>query len=152
MHVRDCWFIAASLAIGQHFDQQALSCKLLIEPDTVATRQDTCSESQTTEIIEDLAEAFREIYDNKGLWSQLKNLPSDEARTLNVDEDRSCAPTTYLQMPTDDIFSCPFFGIHADSVIIDIGAGAGRAVASAVVQYGAQQGVGIEFSETRWRT
>ena len=70
---------------------------------------------------------------------------------LSSEEELPCAPSTYGTLPTD-MFSDPAFwdpALTADAQVLDIGAGDGQLIATAVLVHGAFSAVGIEMAGAR---
>eukprot|EP00320_Phaeocystis_rex_P003751 CAMPEP_0119065892 /NCGR_PEP_ID=MMETSP1178-20130426/8598_1 /TAXON_ID=33656 /ORGANISM="unid sp, Strain CCMP2000" /LENGTH=273 /DNA_ID=CAMNT_0007047451 /DNA_START=81 /DNA_END=899 /DNA_ORIENTATION=+ len=93
-----------------------------------------------------------------GLPRRSSDLPLAERMVLNAQHDAlsaqeepPCAPSTYGTLPAD-IFSDPAFwdpALAADAHVLDIGAGDGHLIATAVLVHGASSAYGIEMSGAR---
>ena len=70
---------------------------------------------------------------------------------LYSDEELPCAPSTYGTLPTE-MFSDPAFwdpALTANAHVLDIGAGDGQLITTAVLVHGASSAVGIEMAGAR---
>jgi hypothetical protein len=70
---------------------------------------------------------------------------------LSSEEELPCAPSTYGTLPTE-MFSDPAFwdpALAADAHVLDIGAGDGQLIATAVLVHGASSAVGLEMAGAR---
>mmetsp|Transcript_100130 Transcript_100130/g.278620 ORF Transcript_100130/g.278620 Transcript_100130/m.278620 type:complete len:288 (+) Transcript_100130:82-945(+) len=146
------WPRAASLATGASllaagasaaFSQTASSCSLVLEPGLADEA--------------DPAQWDAEVVISRGfaLTSEFAELPAEELEGINSaagSGDARCQPSTYLSLPVGDVYAHDAFRIDGASRVFDLGAGFGRPLLRAVLAHGARSGVGVELSETRWRS
>tara|TARA_B100000795_G_scaffold252947_1_gene222837 strand:+ start:75 stop:740 length:666 start_codon:yes stop_codon:yes gene_type:complete len=99
--------------------------------------------------------ASRLIDEAFGPSRRASELPLAERMVLDaqhvIEEELPCAPSTYGTLPTD-MFSDPAFwdpAHTADAHVLDIGAGDGQLITTAVLVHGASSAVGIEMAGAR---
>jgi hypothetical protein len=77
-----------------------------------------------------------------------ERLALDAQRDLFSSEESPCAPSTYGTLP-NDVFTDPALAINGSSHVLDLGAGDGRLLTTAVLLHGTSSGVGVEMAATR---
>lgn len=95
-----------------------------------------------------------------GAHRRTAELPADERLALDgQDQDQifptrsaadiPCRPSTYGELPADEIFRHPSFALSSADHVLDLGAGDGKLVTTAVLLHGAASGLGIELAASR---
>ena len=93
-----------------------------------------------------------------GAHRRATELPAEERLALDgqiqdafavQEADVPCRPSTYGELPADDIYRHPAFALSSSDHVLDLGAGDGKLVTTAVLLHGAASGLGIELAASR---
>mmetsp|Transcript_119324 Transcript_119324/g.337547 ORF Transcript_119324/g.337547 Transcript_119324/m.337547 type:complete len:300 (-) Transcript_119324:131-1030(-) len=141
-------FVAVFSVVGSYahatYQESGRACSLIVHPGTA----EGLGALQDSGVL--LEWAFSQV-------DEFRPVPTAErlhidAPALNVTDASTCKPSTYLSIPIGEVLEHQGFGFGPSAHVHDLGAGFGRPVMQAVLAHGAAAGLGVELSETRWRT
>eukprot|EP00927_Polykrikos_kofoidii_P057893 TRINITY_DN52123_c0_g1_i1.p1 TRINITY_DN52123_c0_g1~~TRINITY_DN52123_c0_g1_i1.p1 ORF type:complete len:364 (-),score=64.74 TRINITY_DN52123_c0_g1_i1:52-1041(-) len=150
------WFVTMVSFARAHYEENKDSCSFTLRP---GTAMDDGLLSNVDGLLGRVFAFSREFealsaeeerqFDNV---AKIKlDVPQADQALVNSSKT-ACKPSTYLAMPVDDILAHQGFALGRTSRLCDLGAGMGRPLLRAALKYPGLHAVGVELSDTRWRS